>query len=297
VREFAAVSRSLGEATGSRFEPAPLRRVGGGCINECFEWTSASGPRFVKLAPPERLGTFEAEADGLRALAECGAIRIPGVFAVGRSAECAFLVLEWLERAATTERSEEQLGRQLALQHRSSADAFGWRRDNAIGLTPQPNSWSASWLEFLRERRLRFQLGLAERNGFGDLRERGQRLLDALSQLLSGHEPKPALLHGDLWGGNWFASRDGEPVIFDPAVYFGDREADLAMTHLFGGFGSRFYAAYEAVWPLAPGHELRRDLYNLYHLLNHANLFGEGYARQAAVIIDRLLASADGAPG
>jgi len=146
-------------------------------------------------------------------------------------------------------------------------------------------------LEFFRERRLRYQLELASQRGFArDLEEPGHRLLEGVGALLEGHRPEPSLLHGDLWAGNWFADGEDRPVIFDPAVYYGDREADLAMTRLFGGFGRAFYSAYETEAPLPPGHAVRAELYNLYHVLNHANLFGGGYARQARSIIDRLLA-------
>jgi len=292
--DFVAIASALSAATGARFTSVPAQRVVVGCINECFEWRTNGERTFVKLAAQARLSMFEAEAAGLHALAASCAVRVPGVLGMGHAAGRAFLVLEWIEEGATTARSQMLLGEQLAAQHRVRADAFGWDRDNTIGLTPQRNSQTDDWVVSLREHRLRFQLELAERNGFGRLlRERGVRLLDALPVLLAGHEPEPSLLHGDLWGGNWLTNVQGEPVIFDPAVYFGDREADLAMTHLFGGFAPSFYAAYEASWPLSPGSDRRRELYDLYHVLNHANLFGVSYARQAATTIDRLLATAN----
>jgi protein-ribulosamine 3-kinase len=288
--DFAAIGAALSAAAGVVFERAPAHPVGGGCINECFMWRSRAGPTFVKLAAAARSSMFEAEADGLRALAACAAVRVPGVIAVGRSCESAFLALEWIETGETSRRSEELLGSQLAAQHRSTAGAFGWHRDNTIGLTPQVNRQTRDWVEFFREHRLRFQLGLAEKSFGSLLSARGARLLDVLPGLLD-HDPEPSLLHGDLWGGNWFTDSGGSPVIFDPAVYHGDREADLAMSRLFGGFGEAFYRAYEASWPLKRGHEQRREIYNLYHVLNHANLFGGGYAQQAARMIDGLLSS------
>ena len=170
---------------------------------------------------------------------------------------------------------------------------FGWGRDNTIGPTPQANAWSGDWTEFFRERRLRPQLELARRGGLARaLSAPGERLLGCVDRLLAGHRPAASLLHGDLWGGNWLASSGGEPVLFDPAVYYGDRETDVAMTRLFGGFGAAFYRAYEAAAPLPPGWPERCELYNLYHVLNHANLFGSAYARQAQSIIERLLARA-----
>jgi protein-ribulosamine 3-kinase len=237
---------------------------------------------------------LDAEASGLRELAAANAVRVPAVIGVGHSGSHAFLALEWLERGASKARSGAILGERLAAQHRSTARQFGWHRDNTIGLTPQHNRRADDWTTFFIEQRLRFQLTLAETSGFGALLALGERLLEATPLLLAGHRPRPSLLHGDLWGGNWFASAQGEPVIFDPAVYHGDREADLAMTRLFGGFDADFYGAYEQAWPLESGHEVRRELYNLYHVLNHANLFGEGYAQQAAGMIQRLLAEARG---
>src|SRR5215831_14880566 len=178
----------------------------------------------------------------------------------------------------------------LRALHAVTTARFGWWRDNTIGRTPQANAWNADWTEFFRECRLRPQLALGERQGFPrGLSERGARLLEALPALLEGHQPRASLLHGDLWGGNWLAAATGEPVLFDPAVYYGDRETDLAMTHLFGGFGAGFYHAYESAAPLPAGAALRTELYNLYHVLNHANLFGGGYAAQARATIDRLL--------
>lgn len=274
---------------------APARAVSGGCISACYRWESDSGPLFVKIAGPEAHGAFEAEADGLRELESARALRVPRVLGVGSAADGAFLALEWIESAPAAERTERLLGERLAEQHRVTAQAFGWRRDNTLGRTPQPNGWMSDWAAFFRERRLRPQLELAAARGFGALLAApGERLLEALPALLGARRLEPSLLHGDLWGGNWFADARGEPVIFDPATYYGDREADVAMTHLFGGFGREFYAAYAAGWPLEPGHEARRELYNLYHLLNHANLFGAPYARQARQSIDALAAQLRG---
>ena len=164
------------------------------------------------------------------------------------------------------------MGRMLAEAHRKRGPRFGWHRDNYIGTTPQQNGWCDDWAEFWRERRLRPQLALAQRSGF-DL---GVVEVDGI---LENHEPHPSLLHGDLWRGNAGFTSDG-PVVFDPAVYYGDREADLAMTELFGRFPPEFYAAYEKAYPLERGYELRKELYHLYHLLNHLNLFGAGYLEQ-----------------
>lgn len=165
--------------------------------------------------------------------------------------------------------------------HAHTGNYFGWNRDNTIGSTPQPNTPTQEWIDFWRDRRLGFQLELAARNGLpGECERQGRALLGRLERYFDGYRPEPSLLHGDLWGGNWGTTPDGVPYIYDPAVYFGDREADLAMTRLFGGFGESFYEGYQAAWPLPPGWERRVPLYKLYHLLNHFNLFGTGYLGQ-----------------
>ena len=290
-RSLAAVSLRLAETLGGTFEPHPSLRVHGGCINDSFRWESSNGPVFVKVAGAADRSMLEAEADGLRELDAGNAVRVPTVLASGVVGNGAFLALEWVQLSSASAEEQALLGAQLAHQHRVLATRFGWRRNNTIGSTEQVNAWAEDWLPFFREHRLRFQLQLAEANGYGGrLQESGARLLERLDVLLGDHRPAPSLLHGDLWGGNVGADPSGAPVIFDPAVYFGDREADLAMTRLFGGFRREFYAAYEKAWPLPASAPERVDLYNLYHVLNHLNLFGTGYLGQAQAIIDRLLA-------
>jgi fructosamine-3-kinase len=293
MEDRSAIAREIAALTLSSCEPHPQHRVGGGSINRCYRWETSHGPLFVKVAARARLGDFEAEAAGLTELGRAHALRVPQVRACGGTDGAAFLALEWLAAGAADSVSERRLGEGLATLHRVTAPRFGWSRDNTIGRTPQSNSWADDWAEFFRERRLRPQLQLAVRNGRGEhLSARGERLIELLPALLAGHRPAASLLHGDLWGGNWLATAAGEPVVFDPAIYYGDRETDLAMTRLFGGFGADFYAAYEHAAPLTPGAALRVELYNLYHVLNHANLFGGGYVRQARASIDRLLAEA-----
>lgn len=223
---------------------------------------------------------YAAEADGLLALMTCGAVRVPRVLLVGEHDEVGYLVMEWLALAPAGARTAAaaRLGEALARQHRCTAGQFGWVRSNFIGTTPQFNTPDDDWMVFLRERRLGFQLRLAAENGYRDsLQQQGARLLERLPEFFAGYVPAPSLLHGDLWGGNWGVLEPGEPVIFDPAIYYGDREADIAMTELFGGFPREFYRAYERAYPLDPGYRTRRELYNLYHLLNHLNLFGDSY--------------------
>jgi fructosamine-3-kinase len=213
------------------------------------------------------------------------------VRACGASAAAAFLALEWIERGAGGHSCEARLGAGLAALHAVTAREFGWHRDNTIGSTAQVNTPSRDWAQFFWSRRLAPQLELARARGLGaELGPDAERLPGALPALLGGHRPAASLLHGDLWGGNWLCAASGEPVLVDPAVYYGDREADLAMTSLFGGFGAAFYRAYRAVLAPAAGWQTRATLYNLYHVLNHANLFGGGYARQARAMIGELLA-------
>ena len=218
------------------------------------------------------------------------ALRVPQAVCHGVAAGQAYLVLEYLPLVSQGDAA--LLGRQLAQQHRVTAPQFGWTRDNWIGATPQPNGWRDDWIDFWREQRLGFQLRLAAENGYGGALQRdGEILMSRLDALFDGHTPQPSLLHGDLWGGNHgFLAESATPVVFDPAVYFGDRECDLAMSELFGGFAPDFYAAYREAWPLDAGYAVRKTLYNLYHVLNHANLFGGSYVAQAARMIAQLLA-------
>jgi fructosamine-3-kinase len=264
-------------------------RLGGSSLNTTWRLEVASERFFVKTNAVSRLPMFEAEAEGLRELGRVNAIRVPSPIAAGAADNVAFLVLEWLDFAPGGH--DAALGSALAQLHRSTAPAYGWHCDNTIGTTPQQNTWTEDWAAFFRHRRIAPQLALATRaDRTGKLLRDGERLLAAIPLLLADHAPAPSLLHGDLWSGNAARLTSGVPVIFDPAVYFGDREADLAMTELFGGFGRNFHAAYSEAWPLAAGYPTRRALYNLYHVLNHFNLFGGGYLGQAEAMIGRLLA-------
>jgi len=198
--------------------------------------------------------------DGLQALG--AVVRVPRVLDHGPD----FILLEQLDLKRNGDWAA--LARMLATLHRQTGPRFGWHRDNWIGATPQINTWSDDWCEFWQERRMRPQLALARKNGF-----------DIPDPPTLEHSPQPSLLHGDLWNGNAGFIEDG-PVIFDPAVYYGDREADLAMTELFGGFPPEFYSSYRKTYPLDAGYEQRKHFYNLYHLLNHLNIFGAGYLAQ-----------------
>ena len=291
----AKLARSAAQATGSAFEPLALDPVGGGDIHSALrlEGRTGSGTRvvFAKVNDADRAALFASEAEGLAALRDAGAVRVPDLVAQGKDEEEAWLLLEWLDLVPLDPASGARLGRGLAAQHRNSRERFGWPRDNHIGATPQENAPSDDWHAFFRDRRLHPQLRLAARNRLPSrMIDRGERLLADCGAFFSGHRPAASLLHGDLWGGNAAALADGTPVVFDPAVYAGDREADIAMTELFGGFPPDFLAAYREAWPLDDGYRTRRELYNLYHVLNHANLFFGGYVRQAEDQIGRLVA-------
>ena len=284
-----AITDSIKLATQTRFELAATMPLSGGCINQAWRMDGRDGMRyFVKLNHASKLPMFAAENAGLAAIAATRTVRVPQPVAHGTSGEHAFLVLEYLDLNGSG--NARLLGQQLAALHRVQAPQFGWQQDNTLGDTLQRNAWSSDWIAFWREQRLGFQLDLAAGKGYGgEWQKLGHLLLERLPELFGDYRPVPSLLHGDLWGGNHAVTAHGMPVIFDPAPYFGDREADLAMTELFGGFDMEFYAAYRTAWPLDAGYATRKTLYNLYHILNHANLFGGGYARQAEGMMQRLL--------
>jgi fructosamine-3-kinase len=282
-----------------RGPPVGLTRLGGGCIADAAVAVFADGSKVFVKRSAALPGMFEAEAEGLGTLAAARVIRVPRVLEVSAEA----LVLEMIESAPRGSAFAEDFGRKFAALHRQRGKACGFPRDNFIGATPQPNRpldarWEdaaaedgSGWPEFFLERRLRFQVRLAEQRG-----DRGElaRLLDRAEarvvDLLGAAIEAPSLLHGDLWGGNCIVDERGEACLIDPAVYYGHREADLAMTRLFGGFDRAFYAAYEEAAPLPPGHQDRLPIYQLYHVLNHFNLFGGGYQEQGRRILRRYAA-------
>ncbi len=266
-------------------EPQPL---GGGCLHEAVRVDTPARSLFVKHNTPACADMFAAEAAGLATIAEPGALYVPQPLAHGVVAQRAYLVTEFVELAGTGDASA--FGEALARLHAASASQYGFARDNYIGTTAQPNGWYDDWIAFWREQRLGHQLRLAAADGHPRLAEAGWRLAEELDALFDGYTPTPARVHGDLWAGNYGFTADGAACLFDPAAYFGDREVDLAMTELFGGFDGAFYAGYRAAWPLDAGFRTRRQLYNLYHILNHAHLFGGAYARQAQRMIEQLRA-------
>lgn len=268
-------------AIAARLSPAPSgspKPASGGCIHDSYLW----GDYFIKTNTPTEADNFAAEAAGLKALTATGAIRVPEVVLQGVEGGLAFLVLERLELVSSGD--DAALGEHLAALHAHQANAFGFDADNFIGATPQPNPWTPSWSDFFAESRIGHLLRQLEARRV-HYREAG-RFLDRLPTLLPA-EPPASLIHGDLWAGNKAFLTDGTPVIFDPAAHHADPECDLAMTGLFGGFSPRFYDAYRSIRP-APDHEhALHEIYRLYHLLNHALLFGGGYVDQAGAVLRR----------
>ena len=274
-----ALGAKLAEALGAGVERT--QAAYGGDINQAARFECGGTPYFVKWntsAPPTM---FPTEAHGLQLLAGAGAIRVPAVIAVGDAdGGClAFLVLEWIEtgggRSADTMR---RFGAALADLHRHTASQHGLDRDNFIGRLPQPNAPTASWAEFYGDQRIGFQMELARQKGRLPAHREDllTRLIDRLPELLDSATILPSLIHGDLWGGNYLVDTNGDAGLIDPAVCYGHREMDLAMSELFGGFSAHFYDAYHAAYP-SPGYAERRALYQLYYLLAHLNLLGESY--------------------
>jgi len=290
--DWPSISRQVHIASGTILATDTARPVGGGCINATYALTGhQNGNRqtfFIKTNTADNLSMFEAEAEGLYALIDSHSLRVPSPICSGIAGEDAYLVMEHIALQSTGD--DTQQGSGLAAMHQTQRPQFGWHRHNTIGSTPQLNHSTGNWVTFWAEQRLGTQLELAGQNGAKRaLLNRGERLQTALTAFFTHYQPVPSLLHGDLWSGNAAFDTQGQPVIFDPAVYYGDRETDLAMTELFGGFSPTFYAAYNAAWPLDTGYATRKTLYNLYHILNHFNLFGGGYESQALGMIDRLL--------
>jgi len=289
-RLAAALEAAITRATGSAFAIDHAAPAAGGCIHASWVLSSGAARYFAKTNDARFADSFAAEADGLAALGAAG-VCVPQVVEHGISGTAAYLILEYLSLRDGASPDYRELGRMLARLHTRCGTRFGWDRDNYIGPTAQRNTSHEAWAEFWRRERLAPQLELAATNGYvGRIQSLGERLRDAVAPLLADHAPHPSLLHGDLWRGNAGFLADGTPVIFDPAVYYGDSEADLAMTELFGGFPADFYAGYRELRPIDEGYAMRRVLYNLYHVLNHLNLFGEGYRAQAERMMAQLLA-------
>jgi fructosamine-3-kinase len=290
TQTLAALNAAISRAVGGTFRIRAIDAVTGGCVHRAFVVGGRDGRFFVKVNTAATSPAFEAEADGLNALRDAG-VRAPEPIATGVSGSQAWLILEHLQLRAPRDADHIGLAVMLADLHETTGANFGWSAPNFIGASPQANPWMDDWTVFFRDARLGRQLELIARSEHGPrLAGAGERLLDAVPALLADHRPVPTLVHGDLWNGNAGFLRNGSPVMFDPAVHYADRECDLAMTELFGGFPRVFYDTYFERAPVDDGYAVRRELYNLYHVLNHANLFGGTYVGQAEAMMERLLA-------
>lgn len=264
--------------------------VSGGSINQTYRLQTSKRDYFIKINNGKEFpGMFEAEAAGLKLISDTGAIAVPMVIATCEAGDESFLLMEWVDTRRPTAKASEQLGRALAEMHRHSAAFFGLDGDNYMGSLRQSNRQHQTWTEFFINERLQPMAKMAVDAGWLNRVDLGH--FEALYSVLPGlfDEEPPALIHGDLWGGNYLIGEDETPYLIDPAVSFGHREFDIAMTTLFGGFSREFYAAYHEAFPLAPGWDDRTDLWNLYPLLVHLNLFGGGYLGQVRDALQRYL--------
>lgn len=282
------IAQHISQATQQEFQIENQRSVSGGCINQGYSLVGGNITYFVKINQASQVGMFAAEALALKQMSATQTIRVPQPICWGMAEKASYIVLEWMEFGRGTNQSWEEMGRKLgAMHHHLGADKFGWEQNNTIGSTSQMNTWSDSWADFFAEHRIGYQLKLARRRG-GNFPEYTQ-VVEIVRELLTDRKPQPSLVHGDLWSGNVAVTQKGEPVILDPATYYGDHEVDLAMTELFGGFSGIFYRGYNEVFPVDKGYQKRKTIYNLYHILNHFNLFGGGYGTQANQMIQKIL--------
>ncbi|WP_240205928.1 fructosamine kinase family protein [Vibrio sp. CyArs1] len=285
-----AISDQLSDALMFNFSIKERVKMSGGDINQCYMISDGDQRYFVKTNHKDFLAKFEIEADNLKALRDTNTVHVPEVVLISKTKECAFIILNYIPvKALDVSTASHQFGIELAKLHKWGEQAeFGFDQDNYIGATLQPNQWHKKWSRFFSEQRIGWQLQLLKEKqiSFTDI----DQFVSLINEQLSGHNPKPSLLHGDLWNGNVANSAFG-PICYDPASYWGDRECDLAMTELFGGFRQEFYDGYESVLPIEPMFEYRKHIYNLYHVLNHCNLFGGSYLDQAEELISTIQAS------
>lgn len=303
IPHYTSLANALVSLFGTSVKIARTDRVSGGDINKSYALTLTTGDRiFMKANAKENAAFFTAEAACLSAIAETGAIGTPHLLCTGtddgEEVGYSFLLMDFIESGKKRADYFETFARELAAMHKADTESFlslesaenagtkqfGFFQNNFIGARTQDNSPTADWISFFRDRRLIPQFKAADRYFSDSDRALNTKLLDHLEKFLTEPE-KPSLLHGDLWGGNVLADKDGKAILIDPAAYVGHAEADLAMTELFGGFPPAFYDAYKEAYKMQDGYEDRRDLYNLYHLLNHLNMFGASYLNPVQSIV------------
>jgi len=283
------IEKDISDRSENSFHILEKHAISGGDINNAFKISDGKKNYFVKTNRKQLAYMFEAEARALDELYNTHSIKVPEPIGHGICDHESYLILGWLTLSGSP--GGEKFGQKMAQLHRNTNEQFGFFVDNTIGSTHQLNQWSNDWVDFWQKQRLGFQLKLIKQNGFSSqLYDLGLQLIDKTPLFFESYKPLSSLLHGDLWAGNWSGDESGTPVIFDPASYYGDREADLAMMELFGHPGRRFFSSYNEVFPVDEGYSIRKNFYNVYHILNHANLFGGGYAMQAQNMIENLLA-------
>lgn len=289
MTQWTEITEHISQTTGESFQLANEKSLAGGSINSAYKLTAANGlSYFIKLNAAHQLPMFQTEYTDLLELQKAQLMHIPRPVCFGTQEAKSYLVTEYISLQGLGD--AEELGRALAQMHRITAEQFGWKQNNTIGSTPQSNRQHGKWLDFWRDERLIPQFEMLYAKGYQQvIQSDAEKLLNRLDSLLADHQPEASLLHGDLWSGNYAFDNQGKAVIFDPALYYGDRETDLAMTELFGGFSQTFYDAYNEAYPLDDGYKTRKTLYNLYHILNHTNLFGSGYLNQAIRMMEGLV--------
>lgn len=286
-----SIERLIQNNLGTARSITAVNRVSGGCIAEAFQIVLDDGVNLFAKVSFEQGNDFAAELNGLEALRSTNTIAIPEVVASQLDDPIGVLILDWVQPTSPQRDFWLRFGHSIAQLHlaNESINQFGFSEDNFIGATDQRNTWKNNWAEFFGEFRLAFQGDLALKRGLIDTSQRKglDRLIDELPDLLATDAMSPALLHGDLWSGNFLCDANQDPVIFDPAVYFGHHECEFGITKLFGGFDSAFYEAYHDVIPKDDGTPERIEIYQLYHLLNHVNLFGRSYWPSCQTIISK----------
>lgn len=282
------IEQVISDKTQTLFQIKTREPISGGDINNAYRVSDGRTSYFVKTNHKSKSYMFAAEEIGLNELFKSNTISVPQPIAHGVHAIDAYIIMQYVTMHRQTD--SHLFGEKLAQLHLCESKKFGFEVDNSIGSTPQVNAWNDSWVKFWQKQRLEYQIDLIHSNGLSHkVVDLGMRLVEKTPEFFKTYEPKASLLHGDLWSGNWAALSQGEPIIFDPAPYYGDHEADLAMTELFGHPGVNFYASYHSIFNIDEGYKVRKLFYNLYHILNHANLFGGGYIIQAQNVIEQLL--------
>ena len=283
------IEQAITEKTAQNFKIIRRESVGGGDISQAYRLSGEHQEYFVKTNRKQLAFMFVAEAAALDGIHLTRTIKVPKPITSGIFDQHCYLIMEWINFSGQP--SAQTFAQQLALMHHCTHDQFGFAMDNTIGSTPQVNHWSEHWVDFWTKQRLGYQLGQIKKNGLSHrLFDMGLLLQEKSALFFETYQPKASLLHGDLWSGNWAADEHGQPVIFDPASYYGDHEADLAMMELFGHPGRQFFDAYRESFEVDKGYSVRKNFYNLYHILNHANMFGGSYAMQAQNMMEVLLA-------